>query len=536
MLPGLLRRVAEEYPGTVLKNLSPLSIAAVESPLAKSIQDFESYEEIEEEEEEDETQLPLEQIITLRIGVFFDGTGNNSANSQSVAECRAEDVELESLAEDIREHCARHGYDGDGSSPDNSYGNDVTNVARLYGLYTDQTAEVLPLDAEHASLAVYLEGVGTASGSADSLYSQGTGRGDTGVLARVLQCPEKILEQIRFFRQNNPDALINKIEVDIFGFSRGAAAARHFANDLLKGESSLLAARINTTADIFTSDFAWRPHQDISLGFIGLFDTVAGLVTPLRRDFSPANGVNYGLQLGIAPHAARKVVQLVAGDEYRHNFALNSAGAADILLPGAHSDIGGGYLPSSQEKLLLSRPRRSRVVRSQPHDRTSAYLATIEELNSRMDELKHHGLELDVVPWTVDLPYNRKRDLHPEKYVYCAIASRREVRGELSLIYMRIMRELAVREGVPFDIINERDPSFRLPEELQTISSKLQAYALGETSSQSLTEAEKSLLHRRYIHLSAHWNAALGQSKNGMSIFFVNRPAQSDIRRIHPND
>ena len=40
---------------------------------------------------------------------------------------------------------------------------------------------------------------------------------------------------------------------------------------------------------------------------------------------------------------------------------------------------------------------------------------------------------------------------------YAAIASEREVRGELSLVYLRIMREWAVRAGVAFDPIDPND-------------------------------------------------------------------------------
>lgn len=72
-------------------------------------------DELEEEEEEEELQ---EGDITLRIGMFFDGTGNNRSNTERVYGCFAPDVNLEEAAEDIRQFCATHGYDGKGSSPD----------------------------------------------------------------------------------------------------------------------------------------------------------------------------------------------------------------------------------------------------------------------------------------------------------------------------------------------------------------------------------------------------------------------------------
>nr|WP_310350313.1 DUF2235 domain-containing protein [Pseudomonas sp. BE134] len=194
----------------------------------------------EEELEEEEEEVELEDI-TLRVGVFFDGTGNNRNNSERVFGCFAPDVNLEEAAEDIRQFCAAHGYDGKGSSPDNSYGNDVSNVARLYDLYESQVDETLPIDAKTASLRVYVDGIGTSSTAEDSTFSQGTGIGVQGVRARVEETPKLIIEQIRRFQENNPDKRVAKIEFDIFGFSRGSAAARDFANEVLKGNQSILA-------------------------------------------------------------------------------------------------------------------------------------------------------------------------------------------------------------------------------------------------------------------------------------------------------
>ncbi|HED2829262.1 DUF2235 domain-containing protein [Enterobacter kobei] len=189
---------------------------------------------VEEELEEEEEEVELEDI-TLRVGMFFDGTGNNRNNSERVFGCFAPDVNLEEAAEDIRQFCAAHGYDGKGSSPDNSYGNDVSNVARLYDLYIDQADETLPIDAKTASLPVYVDGIGTSSTGEDSTFSQGTGIGVQGVRARVEETPPLILKAMQTFQDNNPDKRVAKIEFDIFGFSRGSAAAGDFANEVLKG-------------------------------------------------------------------------------------------------------------------------------------------------------------------------------------------------------------------------------------------------------------------------------------------------------------
>lgn len=487
----------------------------------------------EEEEEEEELE---EDGIVLHLGLFFDGTGNNLANSETVAGCYAVNFEMSTeMGEDIRQHCAAYGYDGRGNTPDNSYGNDVSNVARLYELYRDDTLERLPPGAEEAYLKVYIEGIGTRSGESDSLYGQGTGEGATGVVGRVKEMPALVLRQFRRLQENNPDCRIRRVEIDLFGFSRGAASARHCANDLLKGAGSLLAGSLPIGSPLLATGFAWRHRRDFALNFIGLFDTVAGIVSPARLDFSPHNARNPGVDLRLAPGSARKVIHLVAGDEYRHNFSLNRA-EQDIVLPGAHSDVGGGYLPLAREKLLLSRPDSSVEIAQLANERSAAFVRT----RRRFDQEARRWLAyvapegLDIVTWSVQTQ-QRTRDTQAEKRVYAAISGEREVRGELSLVYLRIMREWALRAGVAFDPIDPNDKRTALPAELHPIAAKLQSFALGETFT-PLTDEEVALLRRRYIHLSANWNAAKGWNNSALGPVFINRPADGMQRTEHPNE
>jgi type VI secretion system secreted protein VgrG len=110
------------------------------------------------------------------------------------------------------------------------------------------------------------------------------------------------------------------------------------------------------------------------------------------------------------------------------------------------------------------------------------------------------------------------------------------VRGELSLVYLRIMRELAVKHDVPFEPIEEHDPKLALPAELKPIAEKLQAFALGDSPNAGLTLAEEALLRCRYIHLSAHWNAAKGKNNSALDIVFINRPTDNKQCVVHPNE
>lgn len=107
----------------------------------------------------------------------------------------------------------------------------------------------------------------------------------------------------------------------------------------------------------------------------------------------------------------------------------------------------------------------------------------------------------------------------------CGGVPRTEVAGQLSRVYLSIMRELAVRAGVPFAQLGGQ-VEHRLPDELLGISRKLHAFALGECEQPGLTEDEQRLLRDRYVHASANWNALKGLHGSVLDVLFVNRPGQ----------
>jgi type VI secretion system secreted protein VgrG len=468
--------------------------------------------------------------------MFFDGTGNNRSNSERVFGCFAPDVNLEESAEDIRQFCAAHGYDGKGSSPDNSYGNDTSNVAKLYDLYKDDQDKALPIDAKTANLAIYVEGIGTSSTGEDSLYSQGTGLGSQGVRARVEETPALLLEAIQAFQDSNPDKRVERIEFDIFGFSRGAAAARDFANEVLKGEKSILAKALPAGSPVLADGFKWHAKKDIAIDFIGIYDTVAAVANPLLLDFNGHNADNPGINIVLTPDAAKKIVHLVARNERRYNFSLNSAGAADIVLPGVHSDLGGGYLPKATERVLVSKPWSSSVGERTAFTETNSYKLAQQDLRRLQDQLAQYNLPLEVRTWEVPYRTTGKETPTNMKHVYAAVSSQREVRSDLSLIYLRIMRKLAVENGVPFVEIDEQEKRLALPAELIPISEKLMAYALGKNPTTGLNPQEEELLFQRYVHLSDNWNAAKNLNNSDLDVVFINRPNDGPVRTVHPNE
>jgi len=480
----------------------------------------------------------VQQRITLRIGVFFDGTGNNLANSAVTEQCRRDDpqqLDERTLAE-VVDYCEARGFTGNdgsgafGQTPNDSYGNASSNVARLFELYRDDALRAIGKDERDVSLKAYLEGIGTSSGESDSLYGQSTGLGATGVVARVEQAPGIIEDQLRLLLRKNPDVQADAIEFDIFGFSRGAAAARHFANEVLKPNGGLLAPMLNAQSPGLNPAFDWSAN--VQINFIGLFDTVAGIVDLLNGDFSPANDLNACVNLYLPPGCARKVLQLRARDEKRWNFALNSVAPdhQEISLPGAHSDIGGGYALLMRERLVLSRPITSRVPVGTPLEHTAAWRETQREYE-RWSALGLPGDGL-IQPkaWSRRLPAMRGHGEQrpPEDMVSAMLIVDRQVRGELALVHLRVMRELAVQYDVPFDFIDEEEQATAIPAPLQGIAEKLMSFALGGTY--GLTKDDDRLLWSRYIHLSAHWTPSYGVMINkpapNVRLAYNNKPQQ----------
>ena len=147
---------------------------------------------------------------------------------------------------------------------------------------------------------------------------------------------------------NKPKPKIKQINLSVFGFSRGAAQARAFSNWFYEccGDGGG-----DTFCDI-----------PIRFQFMGLFDTVASV--GLAASVKVANGfMGWADKTMDIPAKIEKVVHFVAAHEVRQNFPLSTArsGSAypenciEVVYPGAHSDVGGGYGPGDQGKAVKGR-------------------------------------------------------------------------------------------------------------------------------------------------------------------------------------
>jgi hypothetical protein len=252
----------------------------------------------------------------FRFSMFFDGTLNNRSNVQA----RKESTD-ENFIGPVQGKVQFKKYGG----KDTSYENYYTNIVFL-------ERYMLPLHKEDFKhYRIYIEGIGTDDFQSDSKTGYAFGKGDYGVDKKVERGLKEIVDMIKAEVSDKENTIVDNIDIDIFGFSRGAAAARFFIYMALKSEDLAIKKQL--------SDYS---ISEIKFCFGGLFDTVASY-GPWNTFWENSNTADLHLN-SIA--IAEKVVHLCAADEHRKNFSLtniNSACGDEYFLPGVHSDIGGGY-------------------------------------------------------------------------------------------------------------------------------------------------------------------------------------------------
>lgn len=138
--------------------------------------------------------------------------------------------------------------------------------------------------------------------------------------------------------QNDRLPKIEAVNLYVFGFSRGAAAARSFCTRMRTYLAKL--------------DIKFK----INIKFLGLFDTVAsvGSAHSSRALYGKENGHHSWAAMDLMfPSRIDKTVHLVAAHEVRGSFPITSIASMtgeEIVFPGVHSDVGGGYAPTEQGK------------------------------------------------------------------------------------------------------------------------------------------------------------------------------------------
>ncbi len=272
--------------------------------------------------------------------------------------------------------------EGEGSS----YTGEDTNVVKLYELYKTETNDIKHEAHLHACTRakIYITGAGTYDPREIDehdddavLFGSALAICGTGVRTKVNQACKDLKTQLRSLQTAYLDTLV----LDVFGFSRGAAEARHFVGSLCKDLDCSFERKVNEGKENEFVEYELgkkgenlyahllKEDEDekddiiinkIVFRFVGIFDTVPheGLVQ--------SNDVK-DLNLKLEKTKVSSVVHLTAKDEFRYNFDLVSIfsegeykegeNSSDNFIEkeffGAHSDIGGGYTDNTYELIEL---------------------------------------------------------------------------------------------------------------------------------------------------------------------------------------
>lgn len=284
----------------------------------------------------------------LKIALFFDGTSNNKDNVEarelytSLNVDKSNYKQVYANTQDDKERRQLEAYHNHGK--DDSYQNDKSNVAKLWDSYKTRPK------------SVYVEGIGTEQYEGDDFF-QGTaiGVGSNGIVAKVKNGINEIQNRLKKTKIKTFDS----ISIDVYGFSRGAAAARHFIAEVTQNGVLGRTPPYGKLGKLFQENDI--TVKRLIIRFTGLFDTVSSHGTNFSDDVET-------LQLHKVSKS-RYTVQLAAADEYRKNFALTRIGSCggrglELFLPGAHADIGGGYRTNDdkeQSKLIYESSNKKNV-------------------------------------------------------------------------------------------------------------------------------------------------------------------------------
>jgi len=231
-----------------------------------------------------------------------------------------------------------------------------TNVLQMYAFLTGvddpEYGTIAPFrasprdapDADNGEV-IYLNGVGSAGTVANKVYEGSTGTGTS----------ERIRDAYRFIcaRHRQGDRIF------IFGFSRGAYAARSLAGFLqFVGLPKL--PRVLQEEDINAAFVSYRLRggatkgksfgRDATVDFLGVWDTVGAL----------AFGDSFNDFHLISPTNVSRVAHALALDEQRKAFQPeywgstgNGATIEEVWFAGVHTNVGGGYIEYGLSDITL---------------------------------------------------------------------------------------------------------------------------------------------------------------------------------------
>ena len=430
-----------------------------------------------------------EEQISIRFSVFFDGTLNNRTNidarlistaaEELTDEERAVAVKLKGKksASELKKAVKayqKYSLDAGGNKEgaENSYENYYSNIA-LMEKYVDDSAEY------EINLQTYIEGSGTLDEEGDKKLGYAFAVAETGIPKKVEKGVSKVVNKIKREHFDTGTA-IKKLTLDVFGFSRGAAAARNFVHEILDGDD---AVKKQLKALGYTVN-------EVEVCFVGLYDTVSsqGII---RVALSLSNTKNLKLD---AIAKATRVIQLASADEHRKYFCLTDISSArgdskEIFLPGTHSDIGGGYRDYAHEKQTIFKGGNSSLATAKKEQAELIAAGWYKE-----DEISLEHIE-----------FSGNHGFNSNEYTELNV-ERPDIRNGYSRIPLQLMAGYARESKI--NISGKLSDNEEIPAALSDIKTKIDNYIANSSASsardwQSNAYPWLNCLRHDYFHFSA---------------------------------
>ncbi|MBQ3536365.1 MAG: DUF2235 domain-containing protein [Alistipes sp.] len=340
------------------------------------------------EPDKSEANNTYQPPLKLVFGVFFDGTSNNmiqsevakrikNNNKKKIAKNKLATNDFEVVVTDKIEGSFENGANvipnGEKRKNDKT---GYSNIAILHSIYNGKVTESDKQESNRFKeiiYNIYVEGPGTTFDRDDELagpLGSICGQGNTGVTRLVQKAMDMVDMQMDALFQY--DIANSEVHFHIYGFSRGATAARLFSYCITKndGEACLGVPekyRDKENKITFLQKFTNPKHEhnrekrtlntnNITVDMLGLFDTVSS-IGGISTESYQNNTIDYGLYSPTFERV-KNVMHLCALDEFRSHFAITDIGSAvkkgpEIFLPGCHSDIGGGYIEKNKESFTV---------------------------------------------------------------------------------------------------------------------------------------------------------------------------------------
>ena len=275
--------------------------------------------------------------------------------------------------------CLSFFFDGTGNNLDaDSPSNELSNVAKLFLAHQRDDKAQGRYRFYIPGIGTYFKEIGDPGGTTRGLAFGAEGEARIGWAFKQFDEKLKAAEALAM----NPTNKITMVRVSAFGFSRGATEARAFAREFQK-----LCQQSSAGWELKAGGYPVRFY------FLGLWDTVASVGVPMSANNTPVaqsfgwmdaanalrarnttlNGVttlafgqpgadpapgpadghgSWAHPLDV-PDMIEKCVHMVAAHEMRNSFPLDSCrrnmrypdSVEEMVYPGVHSDVGGGYRP-----------------------------------------------------------------------------------------------------------------------------------------------------------------------------------------------